>query len=248
MIKLGLEDLTLFEIIQGSTSLIYAITGTLIGLIIASKYLIYEKKELLGIGISLALVTVPWYGGGISFLTFVFFDFILDDSIYFFLNYGLLAIALICWMYGISILLFPESKKKIVAITSVICIPYEIVLIALLATNPSTVGVKEGKFNSDAGLLPTVFILIALLVILFTMFMFIRQCLRSQNLKIKWRGRFILIAVILLVIGSFMDATITLSPTTLLIARIILMWRLIFAYLGWLLPDRVANWLIKDKE
>lgn len=151
-------------------------------------------------------------------------------------------------MYGISILLFPQSTKKIVAITSVICIPYEIVLIAILAINPSMVGAKEGKFNSDAGLLPTVFIIIALLVILITMFMFIRQSLRSENLKIKWKGRFLLIAVILLIIGSFMDATITLTATTLLIARIILMWRLIFSYLGWLLPDRIANWLIKDKE
>ena len=56
MLKLGLEDLTQLEILQGSTSLIYAITGTIIGLIIASKYLTYERKELLGIGISLSLL------------------------------------------------------------------------------------------------------------------------------------------------------------------------------------------------
>ena len=151
-------------------------------------------------------------------------------------------------MYGISILLFPQATKKIAAITSLICIPYEIVLIFLIITNTSTIAAKEGKFNSNAGLLPTIFIGIALIIILITMIMFIRQSLRSESLKIKWKGRFLLIAVILLVIGSFMDAIITLTPATLITARIILIFRLIFSYLGWLMPEKVANWLIKDEE
>ena len=245
---MAIEDLTLLEIIQGSTSLLYAIIGTIVGAIIASKYYSYKKTELLGIGISLALVTAPWYGGGISFLTIVFFGFILADPLYFFINYGFLAIALICWMYGISKLLWPDSNKKIVAITSIICIPYEIALIFLLITNTSSVAIKEGKFSSDADLFPTIFIIFALLVTLFTMLMFIRQSLRSDSLKIKWKGRFLLIAVILLVIGSFMGATISLTPTTLLIARVILIGRLIFSYLGWLMPPSVAKWLAKDEE
>ena len=245
---MAIEDLTQLEILQGSTGLIYAIIGTIVGAVIASKYYTYKKPELLGIGISLLLVTAPWYGGGISFLTVVFFGFILDDPLYFFINYGFLPIALISWMYGISILLFPDSTKKIVAITSVICIPYEIVLIFLIITNTSTVAAKDGRFNSDAGTLPTIFIAIALIIILITMIMFIKQSLRSENSKIKWKGRFLLIAVILLVIGSFMDAVITLTPETLIIARIILIGRLIFSYLGWLMPSSIAKWLVKDEE
>jgi hypothetical protein len=222
--------------------------GTIIGLIIASKYLAHEKKELLGIGISLALLTAPWYGGGISFLTMVFFGFILEDSLYFFINYGLLAFALISWSYGISILIFPKWVKKNVIISVVICIPYEIILLILLVIDPSMVGDKEGKFNSNAALIPTVFIIFGLFVTLITMFMFIRVCLRSENLKIKWKGRFLFIAVILLVIGSYMDARITtMTPTILIIVKMILMIRLVFSYLGWLLPEKVSNWIIKEK-
>jgi len=244
--KLALEDLTQLEILQGSTSLIYAISGTIIGLMIAAKYLKHDKKELLGIGISLALITAPWYGAGISFLTIILFDSILNDSLYFFINFGLITFALITWMYGISILIFPKWIKKNVIISIIICIPYEILLIIFLFINPSMVGTKQGKFNSDSALLPTVFIIFGLLVTLITMLMFIRECIRSKNLKIKWQGRFLLIAVILLIIGSFMDATITVSPLILIITKIILMIRLIFSYLGWLLPKRVANWLVKE--
>lgn len=245
---MALADLTQLEILQGSASLIYAVTGTIIGLIIASKYKVSKKKELLGVGISLGLLTAPWYGGGISFLTMIFFGYILDDSLYFFINYGLLAFALISWMYGISILLFPKWVKKNVIISLVICIPYEIILIILLVINPSMVGNKDGKFSSNAALLPTVFIIFGLFVSLITMAMFIRVCLRAENLKIKWKGRFLLIAVILLVIGSFMDAIFSMTPAILIIVKIILMIRLVFSYLGWLLPEKVASWLKKDKE
>ena len=245
---MALQDLTQLEILQGVTSLIYAVTGTIIGLIIASKVIAHKKKELLGIGISLALLTAPWYGGGISFLTMVFFGFILEDSLYFFINYGLLAFALISWMYGISILIFPKWVKKNVIISLIICIPYETILIFLLIDNPSMIGSKEGKFSSNAALIPTIFIIFGLLVTLITMFMFIRVCMRSDNLKIKWKGKFLLIAVILLVIGSYMDARVTMTPEILILVKMILMIRLVFSYLGWLLPDTVANWLIKGER
>ena len=247
MRKVAFEDLTQIEILQGTTSLIYAISGSIIGLIIAAKYLKHEKKELLGIGISLALITAPWYGAGISFLTIVILGYGLNDSIYFYINYGLLPFALISWMYGISILIFPKWIKKNVIISVIICIPYEMVLIILLAIDPSMVGTKQGMFNSDAALIPTIFIIFGLLVTLITMLMFIRVCLRSDSLKVKWQGRFLLIAVILLIIGSFMDAIITLNPMILIITKIILMIRLVFSYLGWLMPDKIANWLVKQE-
>jgi len=143
--EMTIEDLSQLEILQGSTSLIYAVIGKIVGAIIASKYYTYKKPELLG-------------------------------------------------------------------------------------------------------LLPTIFIVIAIIVILITMSIFIRQSLKNENLRIKWKGRFLLIAVILLLIGSLMDTTITLTATTLIIARLILIWRLIFSYLGWLMPEKFANWLIIDKE
>ncbi|TXT60869.1 MAG: conserved membrane protein of unknown function [Promethearchaeota archaeon] len=243
---MALENLTVLEILEGTTSLIYAITGTIVGLIIAAKYFKRKAPELLGIGISLLLATAPWYGAGISFLTFIFFGFILPDPLYFFINYGLLALVLIFWMNAMSILLF-ENTQRITLITAIICALYEIVFIIILVTNISMIGTKEGKFNSDATLFSTIFVLIVLVVILITMIIFIRESLQSKNMKIKWKGRFLLIATILLVVGSFMDASVTITPITLMVARIILILRLIFSYLGWLLPDRVANWLIEAR-
>ena len=135
-----------------------------------------------------------------------------------------------------------------IIIFSVICGVYEILCIALLLVDPSMVGAKKGRFNSDASVVPTTFLIFALLMTVITMSKFIRECFRSNDLKIKWKGRFLLIGLILVVIGSLMDAIITVSMTSLVIARFILIGRMIFSYLGWLLPDRVANWLIKESS
>jgi hypothetical protein len=256
---MAIADLTQLEILQGSTSLLYAIVGTIIGAIIASKYYTYKRSELLGIGLSLIFATVPWYAAGISFLTFVFFGFILADPLYFFISYGFTAIALICFMFGITKLLWPMTAKKIVAIISIIYIVYEIVIIFLLITDIQLVAVKQGKFISNQATFSTVFGGFTALVTLITMLMFIRQSFMSDSLKIKWKGRFLLIAVLLLIIGSMMenlwinlaDIGIILNPSViilmLVIARIILITRLIFSYLGWLLPPSVEKWLIKDE-
>ena len=92
---MGIEDLSQLEILQGISSLIYAIFGTIIGSIIAFKFIQYKQKELLFVGISLVLTTAPWYSSGISFLTYISSDYILIDSVYFFINYGFIAVALL---------------------------------------------------------------------------------------------------------------------------------------------------------
>jgi len=49
-----------------------------------------------------------------------------------------------------------------------------------------------------------------------------------------------------LIVASLLDTTITVSITSLAITRSLLMGRIVFSYLGWLLPDRIAKWLIKE--
>jgi hypothetical protein len=245
---MGIEDLSQLEILQGFSSLIYAIFGSIIGLIIALKFIQYKQKELLFVGTSLILITAPWYSGGISFLTYISFDYIFNDRLYFFINYGFIAVALLCWISAMSLLIFTESKKKIMISFSIICGLYEILFIIMLIVDPSLLGAKEGRFNSDAELVPTIFLVFGLLITIITMAMFIRECFRSTNLKVKWKGRFLLIAMTFMVIGSFMDAVVTVSYTSLIIVRFLLIGRIIFSYLGWLLPDRVARWLIKESS
>jgi len=110
------------------------------------------------------------------------------------------------------------------------------------------VGTEAGRFDVEAGRISLLMVIIALVVSLVIRILLIREFSKSENKKLQWRGRFILIEFILLIIGAIMDALLTLTAPTLILARIIMVLRFIFVYLGWLLPDRVANWLIKEKQ
>ncbi|MFX1257165.1 MAG: hypothetical protein ACFFAN_04870 [Promethearchaeota archaeon] len=244
---MGIEELTELEIVHGTTSLIYAIVGIITGLIIAYKGYKNQQKAILAVGISISIGTVPWIPAGISFLTFILFDFILPDPLYIFLAYGTSGFGLILLMYAISELVFPQHTKKLVLLYTATGLLFEILLIITLFVTPILAIKKDGLFDVSGGPICLLFTLYALISLLVVMIWFIRDCLKSENLNTKWRGRLLLIATFLMVFGNFLDA-IALTPVFLLVIRIILMVRLVFSYLGWLLPKRVANWLIKENK
>jgi len=72
--------------------------------------------------------------------------------------------------------------------------------------------------------------------------------MRSHDQKVKWKGRFLLIAFILFTLGAFADAAIKLTPITLIIVRVILILSGIGYYFGFLLPDKIAEQLISLKK
>lgn len=247
MRKLGIEDLTQLELIDGIMGLIYPAMGILVGAIIASKYVKYKRNELLFVGISLAIVTIPYLALGLTFLGIVFFDTPLPDNIYFFMFIGVSAFGTITWMWAMSILLAPNHIKKIIGTFSAIALTYEVFLLYMLITNPSAIIVRISAMDVDVSPLVSLFTLFQLVLVLITMFMFVRDCLKSENARIIWKGRFLLISTILLVLTTIIILT---SPTNIgiiLFSRSLYIFRLIFSYLGWLLPERVANWLIKEE-
>ncbi|MFX1392291.1 MAG: hypothetical protein ACFFAH_01840 [Promethearchaeota archaeon] len=243
--------LTEFEILQGTLSLTITILGILIGLIIILKYFQYKRKELLGVGFAILLTTLSWMPSGISFLSFIFSGVLLNDALYIFLAYGLTLFATLAMMYAIISLLFPKPAKKIILVFLTVAIVFEVIFVYLILFDlplAGIVGTEAGRFDSEAGRIPLLMIIIALAVSLVIRILLIREFSKSENKKLQWRGRFILIEFILLIIGAFMDAALPLTAPILILARTLLVLRLLFLYLGWLLPDRVANWLIKEKE
>lgn len=93
---MGLEDLTQLEIIEWIFALIYLAIGTLTGTIIASKYAKYKRRELLFIGTSLIFITLPQFALGLTFITVVYFNYVLDDTIYLLIYRWFSAFGLLC--------------------------------------------------------------------------------------------------------------------------------------------------------
>ncbi len=243
---MGLEGLDQFEIIYGIFSLIFVIIAIFMGIKILTKYFTLKRKETLSLGFALIFLSSAWWGSVGAFIGYVFFNQEIGPFLFFFLGDVFIPIAIISWMYSFCTLVYPHLKKKLVTLYILIFIPYEIVLISLLIINPSLVAVIEGKFNSDHELFVISFLIFAILTFTITGIIFARESMRSQDPKIKWKGRFFLIGVLSFTVGAVFDAGIPVNAVTLIIIRLILISSTIEYYFGLFLPERMAKVLIAE--
>ena len=243
---MGLEGLTTIDIIHGSFGLIFMVVSLLIGLKILIKYFAIKRIELVTVAFTWIFLSTAWWGAGISFVTYVFYGFTLDLFWYLFVDNVFLPFALLLWIYSFCQLTYPTLKKKLIIIYAVICIPYEIFLIIFLLMDPNLIGTMEATFNSSNKLYVIIFQVFAIATALITGSLFSKKSFESDDPKMRWKGRFILIAFISFTVAALFDVGIPVTPATLVIFRLILISSSFLFYLGFFLPERIAKVLIKE--
>ncbi len=185
-------------------------------------------------------------GNSFSFLLYISFGLTLDLYSYLFIENFFVPIALICWIYSFSKLVYPKSTKLNI-LFGVICIVHEIFLITSLILNPGIIGTLEGKFDANHTIIANIFRVFAIITVLITGVIFGKRLMRSDEPTTKWKGRFFQIAMISFTIGAMLDAILTFTPLELVLVRLLLISSAIEYYLGFFLPENVANLLIKHE-
>jgi hypothetical protein len=241
---MGIEDLSELEIIQGILGLISLGITIFIGLKIISKFNIYKRIEFITVGLLMIFITSGWWGSALTFIVYVVLDSEISDSLYIFLSYGLLPLSILFWLYSFSHLTYPNSKWKIVLIWVIISILYEIYFIILLFADPTLLAIRTTRFDSQTQPYVSLYLLLIFIITIITNSIFFKKCLKSEDKKIQWMGKFIFLAVIIFLIGAIIDSTITLNPITLFITRSLFLVSSILSYIGWIMPNRVAEKLI----
>lgn len=141
-----------------------------------------------------------------------------------------------------------EHKKKLNSIVAIFCIINEIIIIALLVINPEILGVLGGTeefYQRRRITYSMIFQIISIIILLSTGIHFAYYSLKSMEPKIKWKGRFLLLAFITFTIGSILEAAVPLSDFTLIFARLILIISAIEYYFGFFLPEQLLNIISK---
>jgi hypothetical protein len=242
---MALNDLTNLDILNGSLTTLANLIGILVGIIIAWKYISYKRKELLTVGISLIFGSVVYWSSSIAFFSIILFNY--EPKLIFHLSFHLLVpLGLIFWIYSFAILVYPKSLKKIVSIFGIICALYNTFLLYFLFTDPESLGRRTGKITGEAFLYISSFLLFVVIALLITMSIFIYKCLQSEDPKIKWKGKFLLISMI---IGSLSGLIGMFYPDTafiIILTRTLRVISSILSYIGWLLPERIAKLVIKE--
>ncbi len=243
---MALESLSELDILHGTFTLMFVILSIIVGLIILFKAISLKRRELISVGLTLALLSSAWWQSAFAFLFYILFDYMLDTFTYLFIGNFFVPIVFISWMYMFLEFGYPHLKKKIMILVLIICIPFEIFLVIFLFTDPSIIGTRIGLFYYAPSLYALVFQISVILIVIITGILFSIKSIKSADAKIAWKGRFFLMAILCFAAGAILDMGITINPIILVIDRIFLMTSSILFYLGFLLPDSITKLLNKE--
>ncbi len=235
------------EILNGTFSLICVVISTIVGIIIASRYLTHKQKILLLVGITWIGVFSPWWPSTISFVLVLVTGKGLTLQLYFLIGLIPGAPILIIWIYAFSELTYKKYQKILVSIYTIIGIIFEVLLIYFILNDPSVIGELKGLLDvtyKSIALYYAVFIVISVLI---TGILFGRESLGSENPELRLKGYLLIAAFVSWSIGAILDAALPLNIITLTIARLILISSALEFYCGFLLPKFVKDLFIKQK-
>ncbi|MFX0073028.1 MAG: hypothetical protein ACFFAO_18275 [Candidatus Hermodarchaeota archaeon] len=239
--RVSLSELTELQLLNGSMTLAFMIISLIIGFKILLKYFSIKQKEFITVGISWIFLSSAWWGTSLSFLFILLFNYAFDPITYIYIGNVFIPVLVIFWPYSVCSLLNYKRTNLILAIFLTISILYEILLAVFIIVNPDMIATYEGLFYLKPRGIGLAYIIFAILTLIVFSLLFVLRSLRSEDPKIRLKGKLILLAVILFTSASVINALIMLTAATLIVVRIFLISSQILYYFGFLLPKSIAS-------
>ena len=235
-------ELELMELLQGFLSLFFCTIGIIIGVKMLLKYFQHKHKSFLFLGMAFIGMVFPWMTEVINLIMIFLYNTTLNEFIYILIVVPPFPVAILCWVIALTELMYNKKKQKLILISYIIpMIIFEIVLFILLFENPKSLITIRGPFYAEFVLFIDIAFIILLVIFSLVGFLFVRQSLQSESSEIKLKGRLIFFGIIFVIIGSFLESVIPLSPITVVITRVFLTISMVLLYSGFALP----NWMKK---
>ena len=241
-----LQILSQENIIIASFTLLFVIISLIVGVKISLKYFSLRAKELILVGIAWICLSSPWWSAPFSFLTYVFFGVVWEIHVFFIIGNIFIPVALISWIYAFAKMAYDKVKTKLLIIYSIICTAFLIFFLLFMVIDVNLIGEFDGTFDARYVSFTRIFQAFAILSALLTGVLFALKSFKSGDATIRWKGRFLLIAFISFSAAAILDSGFALGIIGVIIIRLLLISSAIEYYLGFLLPDRIAKWLIRN--
>ncbi|MFX0188561.1 MAG: hypothetical protein ACFE8A_12595 [Candidatus Hodarchaeota archaeon] len=245
-----LSELSPFDIIQGSFSLTFVVISIILGIIIISKYFKVKTRDYILLGIGMIGMSNPWLPDAISFLMIIFLNSNLWPEISFIIGYAFLPFVVLCWLMAFTNLYYEEKQKITLIIFSIPFSILEIFFFYLLFTDSTLIGTFVGPFQIRWALFMNLFLLCLIAIVIITGILFTSQSIKSDNLEVKIKGKFLFVAFISFTIAAIIESLFHLDPVTVVITRSILISSAIEFYIGFILPKWIRNFFpsLSSKE
>jgi hypothetical protein len=227
-------------IVNGVFSILVIIVFLIVGLKILLKYREYQQKIFFLTGFAWIGISEPWWPSAVGFLLVLFTGMSLSIELYIILNNGFLPIFLFFWLIAIGKMTEIRRKNILLALYVIVAIILESIMLYYLFTDSSKVGVILSPVDVDFGPIAIMHIIFNLIVFMITGFLFAFKTLKLKEPENKLRGKFLLIAFTLFLIGAILETIVTMPPN-----RIIVLLCAITFYIGFMMPEGLKKRFLK---
>ncbi len=233
--------------INGIFSFIFMAFSLLIGLIILTRFFKYKERIYFLVGATWIFISEPWWPSTISFLVALYNGVGIPSGLYFLIGNIFIPIAIVFWLLAFTEFLYSEKRKLILSIYAIIGTIFEILFFIFLFLNQSLIGELNGPVDVNYKSFIMVFLIIFLLIVVITGFLFANLSLKSKDPEVKLKGKLLIIAYLTFSVGALLDSSIPFSPATIIIIRLLLILSAFCWYGGFLLPKWMKKFLLKSK-
>ncbi len=229
-------------VINGLFSLLFVIFSLIIGLKIALKFREYKQRTFILIGITWIGMSKPWWGSSIGFLVYLINGVGISIFLYILINFSFISLIIIVWLVALNDLTSLKKFKVIIGAFIIYAIIFEALILYFLATDISILGVLTDPVNIDLGLFLIVYLLLDLVIFIISGFYFAFKSLKSDKPEIKLKGKFLLLAFLIYLIGAAIETVLSFPPS-----RLILVLSAIMFYIGFMMPEIIKKRFLKEK-
>ncbi len=210
-----------------------------------SKYSQDKEKIFIYAGLAWLGMFESWMPSSIGFIAafFILNPFPLEVLVI--IGNAFLPIGLFMWILVFTELVYKKHKKIIVYGIAAFGIIFDLIFFILLFTNKTAIYKISGElvstpFNIYYAITFQIFQIFFLVIFIITGILFARKSMQSSNDDVKLKGKLLLAAFLLYLIGALI-AILETSPLVILISSIFLTISSIAFYGGFILP----NWMKK---
>ena len=237
------------EISNGIFSIVIVIIFTLVGLNIMLVYRKQKDRIYLFMGLTWLLLGEPWWGSATSFIVALFNNGQgITIGTYFLLSISLIPLTSMLLVGCTTDLLFKNKQKIILILFFIFEVVFETIFLYLYFTDPNQLGVMATPVNCDYSRIVLIYILFSLIMVLILGSLIARASLKSDNPEVIVRGKFLLLAIILYVVGGIFDSALDFTAVTILIPRLVIITSVLCSYTGFVMPKFLKKIFLKQKS
>ena len=239
-------SLSIFDFLSALFAFILILVYIIIGIKICLNYFKGKQSIFLYMGLTWILLCQIWWPSIINVILLILNPS--SDGLPLFWNYAAFAIfvpiAEFFFIIAITQFAFEKYRIHLLIFMTIVSIAFEILIFYFLFSDPGFFDPREDVVRRY-----TIFIaiFISIFIILFEIMgiFFARDSMKSEDLLVKNKGKFILSAFILFAIGAFTDA---LGAVFILeyLNRLVLVGSVILFYFGFIMPDWLKNRILRS--